>query len=72
MRASSDPKQVLVVEDDPASRGQLVQMLQQDGFRVWEAPTGEEALELTATIQPDVILLDLGLPTLSGLDVLRT
>lgn len=62
---------VLVVEDDPWTRTVMTALLAGEGFCVLEAKNGEEGLELSAQHLPDVVLLDLALPKLSGLDVLR-
>jgi two-component system chemotaxis response regulator CheY len=62
---------VLVVDDDPWTRTMMTALLAGEGFAVLEAKNGEEGLEMSARLTPDVVLLDLALPTLSGLDVLR-
>lgn len=61
---------VLVVDDDADIRSALRDLLGDNGYLVVEASTGAEAVELCARHQPDVVLLDLGLPDMSGLDVL--
>jgi CheY-like chemotaxis protein len=62
---------VLVVEDDPWTRWVESELLRDDGYLVFEAATGEQGLYIAAAHAPDVILLDLGLPRLSGVGVLR-
>ncbi len=63
---------VLVVEDHAVVRRGFSALLTQAGFDcVGEAGTGEEALERAAELAPDVVLLDLGLPDISGLEVIR-
>src|SRR6185503_3606384 len=62
---------VLVVEDDDEVRGVLVRELGSRGYRVQEASDGRGALERWEASRPDVILLDLGLPDMDGLDVIR-
>ena len=65
------PKPVLlVVEDELAIRRFLRTALRAQGYTLFEAATGTEALTLAARERPDLILLDLGLPDLDGLDVL--
>lgn len=63
-------KSVLIVEDELAIVRFLRASLQDGGFGLLEATTGRRALELAATKKPDVILLDLGLPDMDGLEVL--
>ncbi|MBJ6614336.1 MULTISPECIES: response regulator [unclassified Streptomyces] len=62
---------VLVVEDDPQLVRALVLNLQARHYGVDAAPDGATALRLAAARQPDVVLLDLGLPDMDGVDVLR-
>jgi len=61
---------VLVVDDDPDVRAALRDVLGDHGFRVFEAGSGQQARDQIAEHLPDVILLDLGLPDVSGLDIL--
>ncbi|WP_369056545.1 response regulator transcription factor [Kineococcus terrestris] len=61
---------VLVVDDEPGLRRALAINLSARGYEVTTAATGAQALELAASAHPDVVLLDLGLPDLDGLDVL--
>jgi CheY-like chemotaxis protein len=69
--ADTNQKTVLVVEDDPWSRTITTALLAGEGFAVMEAKNGEEGLRLAEQQTPDAILLDLALPTMSGLEVLR-
>ena len=62
---------VLVVEDDAETRAVLVRELGSRGYRTQEAADGRSALERWEASRPDVVLLDLGLPDLDGLDVIR-
>jgi DNA-binding response OmpR family regulator len=62
---------ILVVEDEPTLRETLVDALEADGFRVIAAADGREALERFRADRPDLILLDLMLPELSGVEVTR-
>ena len=69
--ATPGQKTVLVIEDDPWTRTITTALLAGEGFAVVEAKNGEEGLRQARTHAPDAILLDLALPTKSGLDVLR-
>jgi two-component system KDP operon response regulator KdpE len=62
---------VLVVDDDPAIRRTLAITLRARGYEVVAAPNGRSALQIVDESVPDVILLDLGLPDMDGLTVLR-
>ena len=62
---------VLVVDDEAAVRRFLKTSLTPRGYEVKEASTGQEAIEMVAQSRPDVILLDLGLPDLDGVEVPR-
>jgi two-component system, OmpR family, KDP operon response regulator KdpE len=62
---------ILLVEDEPQMRRFLRVSLEGSGYRYLEAPTGEEGLALAAEQRPDVILLDLGLPDMDGLEVVK-
>ncbi|MBI4266593.1 MAG: response regulator, partial [Acidobacteria bacterium] len=63
---------LLIVDDEPGIRESLVDHFAGCGFRVLAAPTGSQALTLSAANLVDVILLDQRLPDMSGLDVLKT
>jgi two-component system, OmpR family, KDP operon response regulator KdpE len=62
---------VLMIEDEAAMRRFLRVSLANHGYRIAEAETGKEGLEQTASRNPDVILLDLGLPDSDGLSVTK-
>jgi len=64
--ASLAPRTVLVVDDDAPLRALCRAALGEAGFRVLEAADGDEALELIARDRPDLILLDVMMPRLSG------
>ena len=62
---------VLVVEDDEANRGAVRALLEDAGYECCEAIDGEAALVSVRTAHPDLVLLDLGLPGMSGAEVHR-
>ena len=62
---------VLVVDDEPHLRRALVMYLTGRGYRVSSAGTGDGALQLARSGHPDLIVLDLGLPDVDGLEVIR-
>lgn len=62
---------VLLIEDDSQVRRFLRATLGAHGYRLIEAETGDSGLRHASTAQPDVILLDLGLPDIDGLEVTR-
>lgn len=61
----------LVIDDEPQIRRLLRVTLEANGYRVFDAATGQEGMTLAAQRLPDIILLDLGLPDLEGITVLR-
>src|SRR3989344_5931193 len=64
-------KTVLVIEDEDAIRWTMKEALAKDGLRVLEAKNGQEGLDLALNEHPDLILLDLVLPKIFGLDMLK-
>ena len=62
---------ILVVEDDAAVRNLMAVTLETRGYRYHLAQNGNEALIEATTHQPDVILLDLGLPDMEGVEIIR-
>lgn len=68
----TDAKRILLVEDDWFLRRACEAALRRRGFTVLTAKDGEEALRVARAEAPDLVLLDLLLPKLMGIDVLRT
>jgi two-component system OmpR family response regulator len=62
---------ILIVDDEPVVRALLCVALEPAGARIVEAADGSEALETAWRERPDVVMLDVGLPKLSGIDVCR-
>jgi two-component system KDP operon response regulator KdpE len=69
--AAFDDASLLVVEDDPSLATVVSTALDARGYRVTVAPTGRQALELASRDEPDLVLLDLGLPDIDGIEVCR-
>jgi two-component system, OmpR family, alkaline phosphatase synthesis response regulator PhoP len=65
------PVDVLVVEDEPDIRGLIVHHLVREGFRVRAVGSGAEALARVKAVAPDLVVLDLMLPGMDGLEVCR-
>jgi DNA-binding response OmpR family regulator len=71
MEASDRPVRVLVVEDDEEIAHVLQRSLRLEGYEVRIAGDGEEALDQSAAFNPDLVILDLGLPKIDGIEVAR-
>jgi CheY-like chemotaxis protein len=68
---ANTPPRVLVAEDSETQRAVCVNVLRDAGLEVHEAPDGRYALDICRIIRPDLLVLDLGLPRLNGIDLLR-
>jgi CheY-like chemotaxis protein len=62
---------ILVVEDNESNRDMLVRRLERRGFEVVISVDGAEALEIVMSAHPDLVLMDMGLPTIDGYEVTR-
>jgi len=62
---------VLIIDDEPQIRRLLRVTLEANGYRVFDAATGQDGIVQAAQRRPDVVLLDLGLPDVKGLEVLK-
>jgi CheY-like chemotaxis protein len=71
-RSADDVPIVLLVEDNETIRDAFSILLEESGYRMLQAGTGAEALRQVEQERPHLILLDLGLPDMDGLDVART
>ena len=69
--AESDGRTVLLVEDESQIRRLLRTALAAHGYHLIEAATGEDGLQQAATRLPDLVIVDLGLPDLDGVEVIR-
>ena len=64
-------KKILLADDDPNIREVIVFALEKAGMKVTSARNGREALELFASVQPSLVVLDIGMPEMDGLEVCR-
>ena len=62
---------IIVIEDDPAIRRFLRTGLSTQGFTVFEADTGKQGIIETGVRKPDLVILDLGLPDIDGVEVIK-
>jgi two-component system, cell cycle response regulator DivK len=65
------PKRVLLVDDFEDSRISLLKLLQIEGYEVFEAVDGAQAIDVAISERPDIILMDLSLPVIDGLTAAR-
>ena len=65
-------RRILIVEDDDDSREMLVELIGMLGHRAIGAPNAKDALRVARDEQPDVALIDIGLPDVSGVDFARS
>ena len=68
---ADDPATILIVEDEPANIGVLFELLQQAGYRVAVAKSGESGLAKAQAVLPDLILLDVAMPGMDGFETCR-
>jgi len=68
---ASDKAKVLVVDDDPNLRLLAAASLKRDGYEISEAGDGQEGLQRFCELRPDVIVLDLNMPVLDGIGMLK-
>ncbi len=64
-------EKILVVEDEDAIRGNVKEYLEKQQYQIFEAADGEKGLEMVDQIKPDLIILDLMLPKLDGMEVCK-
>ena len=65
------PQKILVVDDEPSARRELRKFLEGKGYDVVEASSGDEGMEVYRQERPDVVLLDMMMPGMTGLVTLR-
>ncbi len=66
----NSPK-ILVVEDDPTVRNLITTTLKSNNYAYITAPNGETAIAVATTQQPDIVFLDLGLPDMDGIEIIK-
>ena len=71
MTANKMKPSILVVEDEAVLRGLLVTTLRAEGYIVYEAENGKEGLKIAVKYRPRLILLDIIMPEMNGIDMLR-
>lgn len=64
-------EKILVVDDEPVVRGFLRELLAEEGYEVILASNGEEAIDLAEIEDPEVILLDINMPGIDGIEVCK-
>ncbi|CAN5692544.1 hypothetical protein BH23PAT2_BH23PAT2_02130 [soil metagenome] len=64
-------QKILIVEDEQTLNEAYKMILEKNGYTVYSAFNGKEALEVTKEIEPDLILLDLLMPSMSGIEFLK-
>jgi CheY-like chemotaxis protein len=65
-------KKIMIVDDDLVLRQMYSERLKTEGYEIMEAGSGQEALDKLKTEKPDIILLDVMMPKMNGIDVLKT
>jgi CheY-like chemotaxis protein len=68
---SSTPKTVLIIEDEEDAAELFAEMMRVSGFRVQKTSSSTPAINMMTAEKPDVVLLDIMMPEVSGLDILR-
>jgi CheY-like chemotaxis protein len=64
-------KKILIAEDNPVNRELLRELLEMQGYQIFEACNGQEALNMIEQNRPDLLVLDLGMPVLDGFGTIQ-
>lgn len=64
-------KKILIIDDEPATRGMICMLLEDKGYEVLEAGTGDQGVQEAVDRLPDLIILDINLPNMSGFECLK-
>jgi len=67
----NEKRTVVIVEDEPAAAEMFAEMMRVSGFNVFHTSSSEQAVSLIAREKPDLVLLDVMMPGVSGLEVVR-
>ena len=65
------PKTVVIIEDEPDTLDMFAEMMNLGGFHVHKSFGGSESIDLLIEVQPDVVVMDIMMPDLTGIDLLR-
>ena len=65
-------KKMLIVDDEPGIVEEVKDFFEEEGFQVATADTGKEGIEQVTKMKPDILLLDMKLPDMSGIEVLKS
>lgn len=71
MQIEARKKIIVVVEDEPDTAEMLAEMVRLGGYRVYKTYDGEEGITLISRLKPDVVVLDIMMPDMSGIDLLK-
>jgi DNA-binding response OmpR family regulator len=71
-KTKTGARRLVIVEDEDSLRSMYVMKFEQAGFSVEQAGNGEDGLDLIRRTKPDIVLLDILMPKVSGFDVLRS
>src|SRR4051812_33764646 len=64
-------KKILIVDDESGIVDEVKSFFEEEGFEVYTADTGKEGIDMLVRVQPDVVMIDMKLPDMSGLNVLK-
>jgi CheY-like chemotaxis protein len=64
-------KKILIGEDNPVNRELLRELLEAQGYEIFEACNGQETLDMIEAVRPDLLVLDLGMPVLDGFGAIQ-
>lgn len=67
-----EQKKIIIADDNENIREALIYLLEDEGFKLWIAKDGADALQKVREVHPDILLLDIMMPEINGYDVCRT